>query len=65
MPLFRRFGRHLFKLDPVYSAERTAPEVMAGDYLAGMSDDYALKCIQEVFLPAPLPFDLPRGAGYD
>jgi len=65
VPLFRRFGRHLFKLDPVYSAERTAPEVMAGDYLAGMSDDYALKCIQEVFLPAPLPFDLPRGAGYD
>ncbi len=65
VPLFRRFGRHLHKLDRIYSMEKTSTEVMAGDYLAGMSDDYALKCIQEVFLPEPLPFDLPRGAGYD
>lgn len=65
VPLYRRFGRHLFKLEPVYSREKATPEIIAGDYLAGMSDDYALKCIQEVFLPEPLPFDLPRGAGYD
>jgi len=65
VPLFRRFGRHLRKLEQVYSQEGAPPQVMAGDYLAGMSDDYALKCIQEVFLPEPLPFDLPRGAGFD
>lgn len=65
VPLFRRFGRHLLKLERVYSEEKSPPQVMAGDYLAGMSDNYALKCIQEVFLPAPLPFDLPRGSGYD
>jgi len=65
VPLFRRFGRHLYKLDHIYSQEAAPPELIAGDYLAGMSDDYALKCIQEVFLPEPLPFDLPRGAGFD
>jgi dGTPase len=65
VPLYRRFGRHLFKLEQIYAREKAPPQIIAGDYLAGMSDDYALKCIQEVFLPEPLPFDLPRGAGFD
>lgn len=65
VPLFRRFGRHLQKLEDIYRAEGAPAAVMVGDYLAGMSDEYALKCVKEVFLPEPLPFDLPRGAGYD
>jgi dGTPase len=65
VPLFRRYGRHIYKLEHVYQEERTAPAVIAGDYLAGMSDDYALKCIKEVFLPEPLEFDLPRGMGFE
>ncbi len=65
VPLFRRFGRHLRKLAHIYQSERTPVAVMVGDYIAGMSDDYALKCMHEVFIPEPLEFDLPRGASDD
>ncbi len=65
VPLFRRFGRHLQKMEYIYQRDRAPVAIMVGDYLAGMSDEYALKCIKEVFLPEPLPFDLPRGAGFD
>jgi dGTPase len=61
VPLFRRFGRHLEKFSWIYQHERAPAEVIVGDYIAGMTDDYALKCIHEVFIPEPLKFDLPRG----
>ncbi|MDI6739702.1 MAG: phosphohydrolase, partial [Candidatus Edwardsbacteria bacterium] len=65
VPLFRRFGRHIQKLAHIYEAEKTPVPVMVGDYIAGMSDDYALKCMHEVFIPEPLKFDLPRGQALD
>ena len=65
VPLFRRFGRHMQKLEHIYQEEKTPVPVIVGDYIAGMSDDYALKCMHEVFIPEALKFDLPRGASLD
>jgi dGTPase len=61
VPLFRRFGRHLEKYSQIYQDEKTPAAIIVGDYIAGMTDDYALKCIHEVFIPEPLKFDIPRG----
>ncbi len=61
VPLFRRFGRHLDKYHKIYVQEKTSKAVIVGDYISGMTDDYALKCIHEVFIPEPLKFDIPRG----
>lgn len=61
IPLFRRFGRHIDKYSKIYQNEKTPAAVIVGDYIAGMTDDYALKCIHEVFIPEPLKFDIPRG----
>jgi dGTPase len=60
VPLFRRFGRHVQKLSAVYEEEKTPTEIIVGDYIAGMTDNYALTCVHEVFIPEPIKFDLPR-----
>ena len=60
VPLFRRFGRHVQKLAGVYDQEQTPAAVIVSDYIAGMTDNYALACVHEVFIPEPIKFDLPR-----
>jgi dGTPase len=60
VPLFRRFGRHVQKLANVYDRDRTPANIIVSDYIAGMTDNYALACVHEVFIPEPIKFDLPR-----
>ena len=58
-PLDRRFGRYLSTMQTVYAAERAGAKAIARDYIAGMTDDYALRCMQEISLPEELTFDRP------
>ncbi|MDO9392030.1 MAG: HD domain-containing protein [bacterium] len=62
VPLFRRFGRHVQKLSGFYELEKTPAQVIVSDYIAGMTDSYALACVHEVFIPEPIKFDLPRSS---
>ncbi|MFW6012981.1 MAG: deoxyguanosinetriphosphate triphosphohydrolase family protein [Candidatus Bipolaricaulota bacterium] len=58
IPLDRRFGDYLAGMDEFYGVEEpfNARQVVL-DYLAGMTDQYALKCVQEVILPEPIEFE--------
>jgi dGTPase len=58
-PLDRRFGRYLYKMQKIYAAEKAGANAIARDYIAGMTDDYALRCMTEISLPEELSFDRP------
>jgi dGTPase len=56
-PLDQRFGRYLQTMVPVFSRDRTGPKAIVRDYVAGMTDDYAIRCMKEISLPEDLSFD--------
>lgn len=41
----------------LYEAEGTSPTQIVVDYLAGMTDDYALRCYREIVFPEPIKFE--------
>ena len=41
----------------LYEDEKTSPKEIVRDYIAGMTDGYALKCMKEISLPEELCFD--------
>jgi len=47
-PLDVKFGKYLYRLQARYQEEKTAPEAILRDYLAGMTDSYALSCFQNI-----------------
>jgi len=58
VPLDKRFGRYLENMnESVYKSERASPNVIVRDYIAGMTDGYALRCMKEISLPEELSFD--------
>ena len=48
------FGRYLEALDHVYQDE--PPEVILGDYISGMTDNFALRSMEQISLPRPIRF---------
>lgn len=56
-PLDKRFGWYLEKMDKIYKKERSGAIAIVRDYVAGMTDLYALKCMKEISLPEELSFD--------
>ena len=56
-PLDERFGFYLCKMKKVYEAEKACQVAVVRDYVAGMTDVYALKCMKEISLPEELYFD--------
>ncbi|WP_026294901.1 deoxyguanosinetriphosphate triphosphohydrolase family protein [Sediminispirochaeta bajacaliforniensis] len=46
-----RFGDYVCKMRSFYEGEDGGFRNLAVDYVAGMTDDYALECIQEIMLP--------------
>lgn len=58
-PLDRRFGWYLEKMEAIYKKEKASPMVIVRDYVAGMTDGYALNCMKEISLPDELTFDRP------
>ncbi|HAM37071.1 MAG TPA: phosphohydrolase [Elusimicrobia bacterium] len=55
----RNFGHYIQQLRAVYEAEGFQPKVMVTDYIAGMTDSFALECMRRISLPLPMHF--PRG----
>jgi dGTPase len=56
-PLDIRFGWYLEKMKKIYDDERAGAIAIVRDYVAGMTDVYALKCMKEISLPEELSFD--------
>lgn len=56
-PLDRRFGRYLSKMQKIYPADKAGAKAIVRDYIAGMTDDYAIRCMSEISLPEELSFD--------
>jgi dGTPase len=54
MELDRWFGEFLAKMSLLYEQERTKPEKIIVDYIAGMTDSHALKCVKKIIIPAPI-----------
>lgn len=54
-PVDRRFGHYLDSMKSVYSqpGEEGVLRVV-GDYLAGMSDSFALECVRHLIIPDPI-----------
>lgn len=52
-----RFGRYLSHMQRFYEGETTPAKSIVRDYIAGMTDSYALKCMREISLPEELNFD--------
>ena len=57
VPLDRRFGRFLRGMKHVYQDGRYGNMTVVRDYVAGMTDGYALRSMREISLPDELNFD--------
>ncbi|MFP4201624.1 MAG: deoxyguanosinetriphosphate triphosphohydrolase family protein [Candidatus Acetothermia bacterium] len=58
IPLDRRFGDYLQGFSDFYGVEEPFNQQrVALDYIAGMTDKYALKAAKEVIFPEPIKFD--------
>ncbi len=51
------FAYYLQKLQARYDEEGASPLQIVVDYVAGMTDDYALRCYKEVVFPRPITFE--------
>ena len=49
--LATRFGDYLQKMRVYYEERGTSQMRIVGDYVAGMTDDYAISCVSEIMVP--------------
>lgn len=56
LSLERAFGLYLEKMSSYYFEMNTTPCVIVGDYISGMTDEYALDCIKQITIPTPINF---------
>ena len=49
--LAARFGDYLQKMHDYYAKTETPHIRIVADYVAGMTDDYTIECIQEIMVP--------------
>ena len=54
MELDNWFGEFLAKMSPLYEKEKTKPEKIMVDYIAGMTDSHALKSVKNIIIPTPI-----------
>jgi dGTPase len=55
--LAKNFGAYLKKMQQFYEKETLEkPGAVLMDYIAGMTDDYALTCMREISMPKPILF---------
>lgn len=56
--LDKRFRNYLWKMKKLYTKkEPFIPKQIVLDYVAGMTDQYALQCAREIIFPEPINFD--------
>jgi len=56
----RNFGHYIEQLRAVYEREGYPSQNIVTDYIAGMTDSFALDCMRQISLPSPIHF--PRGS---
>ena len=54
--LDKRFGSYLKRYKPVYDKEGNIPKRIVCDYIAGMTDGYALSAFKQIKIPKPIKF---------
>jgi len=54
--LDQAFGRRLEEMAVFYDQTQAPPETLVTDFIAGMTDAYAIEAMQQITLPAPLTF---------
>ena len=54
--LDKQFGGYLEEMQHVYEAERAPAVRIVADYVAGMTDEYAIECIKQITIPEPIDF---------
>lgn len=54
----KAFGLYMDKMSSYYKEYKTPPCIIIGDYIAGMTDEYALDCIKQIIIPEPLKFGI-------
>ncbi len=54
--LVSRFGRYLERMRDFYHRNGNVPKIIVCDYIAGMTDNYALDAMKQIKLPEPLKF---------
>ncbi|MBI5210660.1 MAG: HD domain-containing protein [Elusimicrobia bacterium] len=59
----RNFGHYVHKLAAIYEREGYDPKPIVTDYIAGMTDVFALDCMRQISIPSPLDFDRHLGPG--
>lgn len=52
----KKFGLYLFRYSKVYEKEGFIPKLIVCDYIAGMTDGYALEVFKQIKLPKPIQF---------
>jgi len=52
----KKFGLYLKRYHAVYEKEGFIPKIIACDYIAGMTDGYALEVYKQIKLPKPIRF---------
>lgn len=55
--LDKYFGKYLEKMHVFYTNEAFVPQRIVTDYVAGMTDTFALKCMQDICIPEPIKFN--------
>ena len=58
VPLDNRFGRYLKEMQALHKLENASPKAIIRDYIAGMTDGYAVKCMEEISIPKKITFDI-------
>lgn len=48
------FSNYLLKMKAFYKKEDTSPKQIITDYISGMTDEYALRCMSDLIIPKPL-----------
>lgn len=57
LPLDKAFGTYIKKMMEFYNSNHASPNIIVGDYIAGMTDEYALDCIKQIMIPTPINFN--------
>lgn len=56
LPLNRSFAQYRAAMAPLYRQEGAPPERIVTDYVAGMTDSFALSAIRQITMPEPIAF---------
>jgi dGTPase len=55
--LGKNFGSYLKRMQGFYSKQKgNLTTLIVMDYVSGMTDDYALRCMEDLLIPKPIPF---------